>query len=237
MTDEAHQTSPLTKDELEQPRSAADMFVWVQTAHARFDTKELKAGAREGRFFFEELIHEALPMALFARRYFDASQLVTITHVIGNQNYDGIVEDRREQRADIRYLEVTTTLKTYDSSIRMEILNRDGHVPIYGRLIVAGRRFRRTMLGAQGAARERRDICAEGLKLVEEAVRRKAKKKYEPNTALIVAVDDAGPFREKDDVAALEALAQKTLVPILRGTNFSLLALEGNNDLHLVYPL
>jgi hypothetical protein len=75
------------------------------------------------------------------------------------------------------------------------------------------------------------------LKLVLEVVERKAKKKYEPNTALIVAVDDSVPFSQKADVAALHALATGILVPALRGTNFSLLALEGSNGLHLCYPI
>jgi hypothetical protein len=74
----------LTQQELETPRSAADMLAWVDEAHARFNTRELKARAREGKHFANELIHEARPMALFAYRYYRASSQVTIAHVIGN---------------------------------------------------------------------------------------------------------------------------------------------------------
>ena len=104
------------------------MLAWVDEAHARFNTKKLRAQAREGRHFADELIHESRPMALFAHRHFGASPQVIITHVLGNQNYDGIVEDKRASPEPIRYLEVTTTLKTYEDSLRMELLSKEGHV-------------------------------------------------------------------------------------------------------------
>jgi hypothetical protein len=86
----------LTQQELEVHRSAADMLPWVQKAASRFNTKALKAEAREGKHFARVLLDEALPMALFANRYYAASPQVTIRHIIGNQNYDAIVTDSRQ---------------------------------------------------------------------------------------------------------------------------------------------
>jgi hypothetical protein len=215
----------LSQQELETPRSAADMLAWVDEAHRRFNTKELKAQAREGKHFANELIHEARPMALFAHRHYGASPQVMITRVIGSQNYDGIVDDKRASPEPIRYLEATTTLKTYEDSLRMELLSKHGHVAAYGPVL------------AEGMAREHQAIRADHLALVQEVVARKAKKKYEPNTALIVAVDDSVPFSQKEDVAALDKLARETLVPMLQGSNFSLLALEGSNGLHMLYSV
>jgi hypothetical protein len=210
------------------PRSAADMLASVDVAHARFNTKQLKAEAREGKHFANELVHEARPMALFAYRYFGASPQVIINHVIGSQNYDGVIDDNRDRPEALRYLEVTTTLKTYEDSLRMEMLSKRGSVAAYGPVVAEGPRHRRLSIKAPGIAREHQSIRGDHVKLVQDVVIRKVKKKYEPNTALIVAVDDSVPFRHKDDVAALEALGTATLVPTLRGTNFSLLALEGS---------
>jgi hypothetical protein len=227
----------LSRQELETPRSAADMLAWVDEAHRRFNTKELKAQAREGKHFANELIHEARPMALFAGRHYGASPQVTITHVIGSQNYDGIVEDKRASPDPIRYLEVTTTLKTYEDALRMELLSKHGHVAAYGPVLAEGPRHKRVSITAEGMAREHQAIRADHLALVQEVVARKAKKKYELNTALIVAVDDSVPFSQKEDVAALDKLARETLVPMLQGSNFSLLALEGSNGLHMLYSV
>jgi hypothetical protein len=227
----------LTRQELEEPRSAADMLAWVDSTHARFNTKQLKAEAREGKHFTNELVHEARPMALFASRYYSASPQVVISHVLGNQNYDGIVDDKRPRPDSIRYLEVTTTLKTYDDSLRMELLSKEGHVAAYGPVVAVGPRHRRIEIRAEGMAREHNSIRADHLKLILDAVERKSKKHYELNTALIIAVDDSVPFRQNRDVQTLDALANGTLVPMLKKTNFSLLALEGSNGLHLLYPV
>lgn len=225
----------ITKQELETPRSAADMLGWVDAAHARFNTRELKAEARAGKHFANELVLEARPMALFAYRYFGASPRVMITHVIGSQNYDGIVDDKRALPDTIRYLEVTTTLKTYQDSLRMELLSKHGHVAAYGPVTAVGPRHKRVSITAEGMAREHQAIRSDHLKLVQEAVEGKAKKKYQQNTVLVVAVDDSVPFSQTEDVAALNQLATTTLVPKLSGTNFSLLALEGSNGVHMVY--
>ena len=213
------------------------MLAWVDAAHARFNTKELKAQARAGKHFANELVLEARPMALFAYRYFGASPQVMITHVLGNQNYDGIVDDKRAHPDLVRYLEVTTTLKTYEDSLRMELLSKQGHVAAYGPVTAVGPRHKRVSITAEGVAREHHAIRSDHLKLVREAVERKAKKNYQKNTVLVVAVDDSVPFSQKEDVAALDCLATTTLVPRLSGTNFSLLALEGSNGLHVVHQI
>jgi hypothetical protein len=215
--------SVITQQELETPRSAAEMLAWVDAAHARFNTKELKAEARAGKHFANELVLEARPMALFAYRYFGASPRVMITHVIGNQNYDGIVDDKRALPDTIRYLEVTTTLKTYQDALRMELLSKHGHVAAYGPVTAVGPRHKRLSITADGMAREHQAIRGDHLKLVQETIESKAKKKYQQNTVLVVAVDDAVPFSQREDVAALDQLATTTLVPRLSGTNFSLL--------------
>jgi hypothetical protein len=169
----------LTGEELATPRSAAEMLGWVNEAHSRFNTKELRAEAREGKHFASELVLEARPMALFANRYFNASSQVIITHVLGNQNHDGVVEDKRPRPDSIRYLEVTTTLKTYEDSLRMELLNKQGHVAAYGTVTAEGSRHNRVSIKAEGLAREHKAIRADHLKLVQDVVERKVKKKYE----------------------------------------------------------
>jgi hypothetical protein len=63
----------LTQQELETQRRTAEMLAWVDTVHARFNTNALRAAAREGKHFADEMIIEARPMALFEHRYYEAS--------------------------------------------------------------------------------------------------------------------------------------------------------------------
>lgn len=160
-----------------------------------------------------------------------------ITHVLGNQNYDAVVQDRRPHPESNQYLEVTTTLKTYEDSLRMELLSKQGHVAAYGPVSAEGPRHNRVSIKAEGMAREHQVIRTDHLKRVRAAVERKMKKNYERNTVLIVAVDDSVPFREPEDVRILDELARGALVPLLKGTNFVVLALEGSNGLHLCYSI
>ena len=99
-------------------------------------------------------------MAFFAYRYYEAGSQVSIRHVIGDQNYDGIVEDNRETPDGVPYIEVTTTLKTYDDSLRTELWNRQGHVAAYGPVKAQGPRHNRIPIRAEGVAPNRDDAGA-----------------------------------------------------------------------------
>lgn len=129
------------------------MIHWVLATMNGFGaTPELKVAARQGKFFFNELRHEALPIALFANRYYNGSADVTIAHVIGSQQYDAIVDDCRQNPAPVRYIETTVSDYDYTESLREEILNRDGQVSAYTDVQVQGPKGRRTHLSARSMA-------------------------------------------------------------------------------------
>lgn len=69
------------------------------------------------------------------------------------------------------------------------------------------------------------------------AVERKAANKYPDGTALVVRIDDAGPFRHEADVAELDRVAREILLPLVSGCEFRVLALAGSRAVHLAYPL
>ena len=174
----------VAKEELETPRNAAEMLDWVNEALGRFNSKELKAEAREGKNFAKELTDEALPIALFAKGYYEASADVTITHVIGSQQYDATVEDRRQKPSAVAFIEATVSDRNYTEALRMEILNRDRSVAAYGEVQAEGRKGRRTKLEAKSMAVKHDDIRAQHIEAVIDAVGKKAKIKYPNNTAL-----------------------------------------------------
>lgn len=227
----------LTKEELETPRTAAEMLEWVDAAGQRFDTKELKAEARLGKHFFKQLMEEARPIALFARRHYGTSADAIITHVLGNQHHDALVEDRRASPGAIKYLEVTGT-SSYEDALRLEVLNGRGSVPMLGKILRVKRGLRRGEIEVEGEAQEHERIVGDYLPRVLSAVQNKAKNpNYEAGTALIVAVDDYMALRNPEDTKALDAYAKDQLLPALASTPFVVLALEGGRDIHLEYAL
>ena len=228
----------LTKEELSVPRSAADMLPWALAAHSRFTaTPALRAMARDGRGFAKQLAQEALPMARFAYRYFNASSDVLITHVLGNQTYDGVVEDKRSPIGTVRFIEVTDSTWDETEALRMELLSRDGYAPGYGKVHAQGRKGRRTRLEGETEMRDVNAHPVQHLDRVREVVCAKASRKYPDGTALVVHVDDAIRFRDSPAVAALESLALMELVPFLSGREFRVLVLEGSNGLYRAYTL
>jgi hypothetical protein len=228
----------ITREEFEAPRTAADILAWVDAAGERLSaTKELKAAARLGRNGAKELWGEARPIALFAHRYFDASRQVTIRHVIGNQNYDATVDDRREHPGPVRFIEVTLSDQTRDDSIRMELLNRDGHAPGTGPVRAEGPRDNRRILEGRSEAVDHVDLREQALGAVRDAIARKLGVQYPAGTALIVRIDDHLPFRNDEDVDELNAVAAEHFVPLVRGREFCLLALVGSRATNLVYAL
>ncbi len=74
-------------------------------------------------------------MARFAWRYFNESKEVLISHVLGNQQYDGVVDDKRAVPSHIRYIEVTDSTRDHNEALRNELLSRDGTAPGVGKVM------------------------------------------------------------------------------------------------------
>jgi hypothetical protein len=98
-----------------------------------------------------------------------------------------------------------------------------------------GPKHNRTAITARSIALEHSEIRDEHLQRVQTAVSKKASKHYEPNTALVVAIDDYVPFESDADGAVLDSLARSVLLPLLSATNIRLLALEGSKQTHRVF--
>lgn len=226
--------APVTQSELETPRTAAALLPWVLSTIARFNTPELKQAFRGGGDLLAQALRdELLPIALFADKYFARSEHVVVTYTYGDQPYDALVDDRRESPAPVRFIEVTVADHDYEMSLRMEMLSRDGNVPMTGPVFVKGARGKRAELRAELEAVDHDKLVSDHFDRVVAAVNRKAKKKYPQGTALVVRVDDAGTFRLDEDRDDLRELLELRLAPGLRGREFCVLAVVGSAGLYL----
>ena len=100
-----------------------------------------------------------------------------------------------------------------------------------------GPKHRRTLLKANSIVVNHDEGREQHIAAIIDAVEKKAEKKYPDKSALVVRIDDAGPFREDADVAAVDEMVQQKLVPLLSGREFTVLALEGSQRVHLSYDL
>lgn len=230
-------TTVVTQAELETARTAADLLPWVNSALGRFNTRELKREALEWKHFFGELADELLPLGLFAHRFYNASQLVTIRYVFGDQQHDALVQDGRTPPGKVRYVETTVADRDYDDAKRMELLSRDRHAPAFGPITAKGPRRARTELHGELVAIDHDELVAQHITRADEAVRKKFTKIYPDGTALVVRVDDAVPFRDASDAAQLQQHAQAHLVPLLSNREFRALVFVGSQGLYLPFTL
>src|SRR6056297_3630897 len=92
----AFTNSFLTEVELERSRSADEFFSWVHNIIATAGKEpEGKTSIRLKRGLFKPLMEELLPLALMCKGFFNCDPRVEITPLLGNQNYDATVIDRR----------------------------------------------------------------------------------------------------------------------------------------------
>jgi hypothetical protein len=216
----------VTKEELEMPRSAAQLLAWAEEKISSIGTTDSgKKAIRFRKGLCKTLVEEALPLGIFCAHYFKASRCVTINHIVGNQNYDAIVTDKRLRKSPITYLEVTQAHEGQNEHLRMIKLERKGSVNVLGRVKKRGTKHTGITVEIENEAKSHNDVVAAEKDRIAKAVERKAHNSYPKGTGLIIVFDDHIAFRDSEDKEDLKQFAKKNLQSKL--TNFCLAALVG----------
>ena len=123
----------LSRAELETARNPQEMSKWVQQTLDKIAlTLEGRNQIRLRKGLLKELADEALPISLFAEKYFGDSRDIQIQHIIGSQTYDAKILYRNDVTPDINYIEVTQAREGEAEYLRMLKLQQDGAVPALG---------------------------------------------------------------------------------------------------------
>ena len=216
----------VTKEDLETPRTAKEYLGWVelkmqQVAASNKGRKSLRL--RQG--LSKVLVEEALPLAIFATKHYQESRCVTILHRVGDQNYDAEVKDRRIRKSPFEYVEITQAHEGENDHLRMLALERDGRVSVLGKVTKSGTKATGITGHVENEAKRHREVHAEELMRVKDAIQKKLEKAYPNSTALVVAFDDYMAIRSDSDMDSLrDYLSGETLAKI---NNFRWLALVG----------
>ena len=106
----------------------------------------------------------------------------------------------------------------------MELLSRAGSAPIWGSIEKVGPTKKAGYdIEAEGVAVEHADVVNAICSQTVMAIQQKKEKTYPPDTWLIVAFDDAPPFRQPDYEQAVEAATETA-----RDSQFSRVYLVGS---------
>lgn len=218
----------VTVAELEKTRSAAEFAKWVETKHPEIgQTEDGRKAYRNRLGLLKEFVTEALPLAITCELYFNLSEHVYITHLVGNQDHDAVVEDNRKTSSGLQFLEVTMASENFDSTYRMRHLNEHCSVPLTGKVTVARNRKAGTetidiephVAVEHGAFRQGvlDDILA--------AAKRKGAKNYPRNTGLIIGFNPGPAFQDERDLQSLDDFVVARVLPCV--TDFARLFVSG----------
>ena len=210
----------VTKEELEEPRKASEIRLWVDEKIEQIgSTAKGKHAVRFRKGLCKELTEEALPLGIFSEKYFNNSNEVIITHNIGDQNYDATIEDKRDNKATIKFLEITQAHEGEDAHLRMLKLEEEGHVNSLGSITKQGTKHTGITIEVENESVERGVTFNNETQRIRDAAERKSGKKYPDNTGLIIICDDYIAFRDEKDSGDLSQFIQDEVLPML--DNFS----------------
>ena len=216
----------ITKEELEKPRKASEIRQWVDAKIKEIGTtKEGKQAVRFRKGFTKELTEEALPLGIFCEQYFDSSDQVTIHHCIGNQTYDATIDDQRETKTTLKYLEITQAHEGENAHLRMLKLEKDGHVNSLGTVTKRGTKHTGITIEVENVALEHGVTLNNELQRIRDVAERKFGKKYPDNTGLIIICDDFIAFSDDVDTEKLKEHIYSEILPMV--TNFSMVFVIG----------
>ena len=216
----------LTKEELEVPRSADQFLAWVEHKIDYLHTiKEGKQVIRYRQGFAKELIEEAFPIGIFCLHHFKSSPDVKVQHIVGNQTYDAIVTDLRENKSPISFLEVTQAHEGENEHLRMLVLERNGHVSSLGTVAKAGTKQTGINVHVANEAKSHSEILNNELDKIKEAAKRKLGRTYPNGTALLIVFEDRLVDWSIEDSKAMDMFVKDNILQYL--INFRWVALVG----------
>lgn len=221
----------LSKEILEQQHAAIEYLQWVKDLIKKVKLQENgieSVRLREG--LSKELMEEALPIALFVSRHYGYSPDVKICLKIGSQHFDAIVEDNRNQKSPIQYLEVTSTTVVgarngYEDYLYKYHLHHSGSGGT-GNIFHSGTKRKGLATTLERNVVSQADVLSHEKRTVNEAIDRKLKMHYPENTALIISFDDRFAFDRKDNINNLKQVLDENIIK-LNKYNFSWVSLVG----------
>jgi hypothetical protein len=225
-----------SREEIEEGRTPCDLWNWmIHKVDQICLTQEGYEDFRLQKGNIKQLVEEIAPLAIFGKYKYGDTDQVILHPVIGNQNFDATIEDRRTDPASVTYVEITQAHEGENNYWRRRELLEKGFVFAYAPVIKTGKgKNREVTIKPEASLVEER--AKNELGRILDAAQRKSSKNYPDNAILIIFFDDSQPFREVINQEKLDIYAnEKILKLVLR---FSGLCLVGRLE-HIIreYPI
>jgi len=180
---------------------------------------------REG--LCKKMLEELYPLRILAEFQFANRNDIRLQLVIGNQNYDALIIDRSFSPECRNKLEITQAHEGENHFFKRLMIQEKGWAPLSGQVIKRGTKNTGISLDAHLIMRDVEDSLHTQKNLIGKALERKTKKKYDPNTSLLIMFDDIIASHVPNAKEILYQFIQSELG--FKPTQFSTLYLVGSS--------
>jgi hypothetical protein len=203
-------TDFLDSTDMARSRTPQEFVEWFDRKAVQLSsTPEAKDFVRKGSPAVKKFYDELFPLRRFVDREYGSRRDVLIQPNLSNDNYDArIVICGPADRQDL-FVELTYAKEGRDLSLRMEVLEREGHVFLSGPVKAIGRKGspERYVLVEPCAVRHE-DALVAYFSLIADRLRGKSNMQYGKRHVLVVAVDDYNALIQDSDWPLLESFVR-----------------------------
>jgi hypothetical protein len=221
----------ITKEEINVERTSSNLISWVQQKLQVISSqKDGRYAIRNRKGLCKQFIEEIYPLSILASFEFPDRDDITFIPVLGNQNYDALINYNFSNYKFSVRLEITQAQGNNDY-LRSEMINIYGRCPLNSKINIknagtqnAGRKLEEE--SQKVIVRDVQDSFNDQIQLIDEALERKFQKIYEKNTALLIMFDDLiTSYLDESESKLQNFINTKTWIP----NKFSTLYLVGRH--------
>lgn len=220
-------TDFLNPTDMARSRTPQEFVEWFDHKLEQLSTMpEAKNFMQSGSPVVKKFYDELFPLRRFVDREYGSRRDVFIQPNPSNDNYDArIVICGPADQQDL-FVELTYAKDGHDLSLRMEVLEREGHVVLNGPVTAIGRKGSpERHVSVEPCAVRHEDALAAYFSLIADRLRGKSNMQYGKRHVLVVAVDDYNALIQVSDWPPLERFV-RSLLPGL-ALDFQRLVLVG----------
>lgn len=218
----------ITEDDLIIERTPQELINWFDYKLNEIQQQEGgKKALRMREGLCKKMLEELYPLRLLAEFQFANKNDIRLQLVIGNQNYDALIIDHPFSPARKNKLEITQAHEGENHFLRRLMIQEKGWAPLSGQVIKRGTQNTGISVDAPLIVRDVEDSLNTQKNLIGKALERKAKKKYDPNTSLLIMFDDLIASHVPDVKEILYQFIQSELE--FKAATFSTLYLVGSS--------
>ncbi len=200
----------LDPNDMTRERSPRKLLEWKDNIYTKIaEDAELRKEARVSSGLIKKLHEEIRPLSILADKLYRDREDIKVKPIFDNDNYDAIITDHSKTPAVTWKVEFTYAIDGLDHHLRMEILNEEGLVPVFGDIC----RSKGKSTVSHGV-KELDEILEINFNLILNAAKGKTNKVYGQKHLLGIFFDDYVGFDSEEAQSKLKRFFEDRILRI-----------------------